>query len=572
MYSFFKKQRYGIFNNNTKSVAVHAGWMHKNRDLAAYYRDIFPCEETIAFFGGQCPQREYVVDVVASPTYMSEPWNEKNNRMHRYCHVTDAHALRRLLVDLSAVRLNVGPVYTSVPPMSILRSPSDMDRDHPTCMQRCIKEYQARTTTSEYAAWQNAYSWKCVHSQPLECELRFDFDIKDIDCPTSSTNFSMPCSRSCGCSGNGMCRACWRILLAGAVCVDKTLDYIGMHHNSVAWFYSGNRGMHCHAARNPGGVSMHPSPDRRSRIDDQKTVGPSMYQELSMIRMMSDEMRAALRTTIAPPSDQHEIIVQRAMETYGENGEDVSSLEELIVRQCAAKQFFSKWYAFGKHRMSAINAIALQRHRFRGTASSPPICESANKAIGALDQAHQVLETAVESGSLADLLFFGQTKYTTANAPIISSNAAKKMLDSAEQAQEEVLSKAQSIVEDYSSTVDASLVPTPDYTKNVASILIAACSVICARVDTAVTDKLNHALKVPMAVHPSTGRMCIPVSRENLAAFCPLARRDDAEIKVSAHVPVLVPSTSIGSTCTMSNVDAVSKAITLYGQIATDSE
>jgi DNA primase small subunit len=42
------------------------------------------------------------------------------------------------------------------------------------------------------------------------------------------------------------------------------------------------------------------------------------------------------------------------------------------------------------------------------------------------------------------------------------------------------------------------------------------------RLDTAVSQKLNHLLKSPFVVHPGTGRICVPIDTGDLEGFDPL--------------------------------------------------
>ena len=43
------------------------------------------------------------------------------------------------------------------------------------------------------------------------------------------------------------------------------------------------------------------------------------------------------------------------------------------------------------------------------------------------------------------------------------------------------------------------------------------------RLDAAVTRGLNHLLKSPFAVHPGTGRVCVPIDPANAEDFDPFA-------------------------------------------------
>ena len=551
----------------------------RNKDLVAYYRDLFPCDATVSFFGGPCPTREYVVDVLRfGEAVMNEPWNQASTCMHRYCHVTDGPALKRMLTELEALRLNVGAVYSSVPPMSIVRSPRDMEPavcqpDALTASARRIALLATRDRTltdadKSYHAKKSAYSWKCANGQPVETELRFYFDIKDIDestgqpdSDTDATNFSMPSARSCGCHDNEMCAKCWPILASSAVCLDKALDFVGFQKNTAAWFYSGNRGLHCYAARNIS-VASRSVPSRMSQI------GPTLADQCTMTRVLAQDARAALRSMLAPPMDQHETLIQRALETFVASRAESWSLEELIVKHCWSA-FVSPWY-FEEHTDAALRAVVAQKYRFRSDiqsfAAELEVCAAAERLLEMRRNTRNMASVAVGKGTLADMLFFQDTATDRSVssvvqrshfAPIASSHDVSTATEECLEAAREFVQNATRIVEDNSRG-----------SKSVAVLLAAACSVMCPRVDSAVTDQLNHPLKAPMAAHPSTGRIAIPICRSDIDTFSPLAETSNGK-SVQYQVPVLVSDEGSSATqCSTTCPSAFQQAVAMYEDFA----
>jgi DNA primase small subunit len=83
-----------------------------------------------------------------------------------------------------------------------------------------------------YAAPPNKHAIQSGRNEPVSRELVFDIDLTDYDSV-----------RNCGCSGASICTKCWEFMKLAVTVMDQGLrEDFGFE--SIAWFYSGRRGVH----------------------------------------------------------------------------------------------------------------------------------------------------------------------------------------------------------------------------------------------------------------------------------------------------------------------------------------
>ena len=480
-------------------------------------------------FFGPSAAREYVLDTLRVPTALDAPWRMADCACRRYTFVADGAALRRTLAALNVGRVSAGPVYAGAPAAALvctLRGPRAAAYAH---RAGCVPNT-------------DAYAWRCQAAEPLEIEFRCDLDAKDLDaCPAAR----LPAARSCGCCGNALCSACWRVLRAGVVCVDAALSFVGAPAGSTALFYSGNRGMHVYADRDTdGGWAGAPAPEPWRAPDTLAWAGTAPAQNARVRRVLERRHRPWLRELFAPSPDRVATLVARAAESYGDGLGVPATLEECIVRCAVVPQFFAPWYAFGAHRRAALAALAGADTLLALAPGAPrAVCRAARDAAARLAAADAAAARAPPVGSRAALLF-GASRADADAATAAAEAAADELFDAARRAVED---------SDGAST-DAQLV------------LAAAAATLCARLDRDVSDVPNHPLKVPMAAHPATGRVAVPVRRGDLAAFDPFAADADRA------VPRLLHAATPGAAPSFSAPSAFGAACALFDAVAAGRE
>ncbi|CAH8595939.1 unnamed protein product [Schistosoma rodhaini] len=193
--------------------------------LRVYYRRLFPCNLLTQWLtynsrSSGLSKREFSF-TLNGDIYL------------RYQSFDSSADLRKELVKLCPIKIDIGAVYSNAP------------RLHRSILSSSLKP-----------------EWK---------ELVFDIDLTDYDevrycCGEQST------------SGSPVCLRCWPLARSAVLCIDRALrEDFGFQH--LLWVYSGRRGVHCWVC------------DRSSRHLDQ-TSRTAIAEYLTLVRGGNDEWSA----------------------------------------------------------------------------------------------------------------------------------------------------------------------------------------------------------------------------------------------------------------------------------------
>lgn len=387
--------------------------------------------------GAPAPHREFAI------AYLNKDGKEKFQRHISFETVAEFEQFVRIR---KPVRLDVGPAYAVLPSV------------------------------------ENFYPRDC--QEVVLRETKFDIDIGDYDKPLAV--------RTC-CKNRDTCPSCWGILAMGCAIIDAGLRGLGA--NTIAWFYSGGRGMHCWVLDRPSVTFSTPEAVLRATVFER--VAPKNCFDLLARAVLGGDCVAME-------------IITRGLLPLGSNVPLPSQITQPVgvLSFAHPRGSFLGWYA-ERHPCCAVYTL---RKRVAVAEKESP----EDRVLRAV--ASELCDLALDCKSARRSIRDARAKKANGQEGEITLSSFGDKFAKIEAALQRVVNVVRQEAPGFFRAGTATTALKPCVARAVAE---AALWCMMPRVDSAVTDQQVHLLKAPLSVHGLTQKLAVRVEASELLAFRP---------------------------------------------------